>query len=131
MINLDDLTLGQLKEIRNLLGNASNCEKIENKIVHPMISKKVIIRTYSAGVWFGTLIEKSEDEVILKDARRMYQWWCKESISLSAAAVYGINQGKSKICVPVENIWLKAIEILPCTEASIKSIEESEIIQQS
>lgn len=133
MVNLDDLTLRQLKEINNLLGS-SKCDNnvgATNIKVHTMIGKKVIIRTYSAGVWFGTLIEKAEDEVILKDARRMYQWFCKESISLSAVAVYGINQDKSKICVPVDSIWLKAIEILPCNDVSIKSIEEAKTVQQS
>ena len=130
-MNLDDLTLGQIKEIGALLGNA-NTTTTSNVIAktHPMIGKKVIIRTYSAGVWFGKLIQKDEDEVILEDARRMYQWWCKESISLSAVAVYGINQDKSKICVPVDCIWLKAIEILPCKDVAVKSIEEAITVKQ-
>ena len=127
----DELTLGQIKKIGALLGNV-NTTTISNVIskVHPMIGKKVIIRTYSAGVWFGKLIQKDDDEVILEDARRMYQWWCKESISLSAVAVYGINQDKSKICVPVDCIWLKAIEILPCKDIAVKSIEEAVTVKQ-
>lgn len=130
-MNLDDLTLGQIKEIGALLGNV-NTTTTSNVVAktHPMIGKKVIIRTYSAGVWFGKLIQKDEDEVILEDARRMYQWWCKESISLSAVAVYGINQEKSKICVPVDCIWLKAIEILPCKDVAVKSIEEAITVKQ-
>lgn len=129
-VNLDNLTLGQLKEIGALLNNnVSNLSK--NDGLCSMIGKKVIIRTYSAGVWFGTLSQKIEEEVILTDARRMYQWFCKESISLSAVAVYGIIHNKSMICVPVEQIWLKAIEILPCTESSILSIEECPIAKQS
>ena len=126
-MNLDELTLGQIKEISALLGNTNTVTTVK---VHPMIGKKVIIRTYSAGVWFGKLIQKDDDEVILEDARRMYQWWCKESISLSAVAVYGINQDKSKICVPVDCIWLKAIEILPCKDIAVKSIEEAVIVEQ-
>ena len=130
-MNLDDLTLGQIKEIGALLGNV-NTTTTSNVVAktHPMIGKKVIIRTCSAGVWFGKLIQKDEDEVILEDARRMYQWWCKESISLSAVAVYGINQEKSKICVPVDCIWLKAIEILPCKDVAVKSIEEAITVKQ-
>ena len=130
-MNLDDLTLGQIKEIGALLGNV-NTTTTSNVVAktHPMIGKKVIIRPYRAGVWFGKLIQKDEDEVILEDARRMYQWWCKESISLSAVAVYGINQEKSKICVPVDCIWLKAIEILPCKDVAVKSIEEAITVKQ-
>lgn len=130
-MNIDDLTLGQIKEITSLLNLGGNIPTIENKLQHPMIGKKVIIRTYSAGVWFGTLEQKEKNEVILKDARRMYQWWCKESISLSAVATYGINQDKSKICVPVPTIWLEAIEILPCSDESIKSLETAPIVKQS
>ena len=111
------------------LGNSSAC--IENKLQHPMIGKKVIVRTYSAGVWFGLLEQKEKNEVILKDARRMYQWFCKESISLSAVAIYGINQDKSRICVAVPSIWLEAIEILPCSDESINSLETAPIVKQS
>lgn len=38
------------------------------------IGKEVIIRTYSAGVWFGVLSQKAGNEVILSKARRMYKW---------------------------------------------------------
>lgn len=37
------------------------------------IGKEVIIRTYSAGVWFGVLKQKAGNEVILTKARRMYK----------------------------------------------------------
>lgn len=87
------------------------------------IGKKVIIRTYSAGVWFGTLDQKSGNEVILKDARRMWRWWAAEGISLSAVAVHGVKHKESRIAGAVENVWLEAIEILPVTETAEKSIE--------
>ena len=130
-MNVDNLTIGQIKEINSFLNLGSNNTNVENKLQHPMIGKKVIIRTYSAGVWFGLLEQKEKNEVILKDARRMYQWFCKESISLSAVAFYGINQDKSKICVAVPSIWLEAIEILPCSIEAINSLETAPIIKQS
>lgn len=61
------------------------------------IGKEVIIRTYSAGVWFGVLKQKAGNEVILTKARRMWSWWAKESISLSGVARYGIKQENSRI----------------------------------
>lgn len=130
-IDINNLTIGQIKEIGSFLNLGCNNTVTENKLQHPMIGKKVIIRTYSAGVWFGLLEQKEKNEVILKDARRMYQWFCKESISLSAVAIYGINQDKSRICVAVPNIWLEAIEILPCSDESIKSLETAPIAKQS
>ena len=88
-----------------------------------MIGKKVIIRTYSAGVWFGTLEQKDGNEVIVRNARRMWRWWAAKGISLSAVSIRGINHGKSKIAEPVDSVWLEAIEIMPCTETAILSIE--------
>lgn len=130
-IDINNLTIGQIKEINSLLNLGCNAPVVENKLQHPMVGKKVIIRTYSAGVWFGLLEQKEKNEVILKDARRMYQWFCKESISLSAVAIYGINQDKSRICVAVPSVWLEAIEILPCSDESIESIETAPIAKQS
>lgn len=122
MFDINSLTLGQIKEISSLIN--SN-QKTESSGLNIMIGKKVIIRTYSAGVWFGTLYQKDGNEVILSNARRMWTWWAKEGISLSSVAVNGIKQTDSKIAESVENVWLEAIEIIPCTDVSIKSIEES------
>jgi hypothetical protein len=93
--------------------------------LNSMIGKKCVVRTYSAGVWFGEISEKSGNEVIVKNARRMWQWWAAESISLSAVAVYGIKQDKSKIAPAVEAVWLEAIELIPCTDVAIQSIESA------
>ena len=82
----------------------------------------MLIRTYSAGVWCGELEQKSGNEVVLKNARRLWRWWAAESISLSAVATFGINQSKSKIAPEVAVIWLEAIEIIPVTEVAKKSI---------
>ena len=90
-----------------------------------LIGKKVIIRTYSAGVWFGVLDKKKKNEVILKDARRMYRWWADQGISLSACALYGVKHDKSKIVEPVPTVWLEAIEIIPCSEVAIDSLENA------
>jgi len=117
-MNINDLTIGQAKELSTLFSGSS-----ENaKTLNGMIGRKVIIRTYSAGVWFGELSEKSGNEVILLAARRMYRWWAAESISLSACAIHGINRKESKICEPVDSVWLEAIEIIPCSEKAVDSI---------
>ena len=101
------------------------------KKINSQIGKKVIIRTYSAGVWFGELTEDSDMKVKLINARRMWQWWCAESISLSGVAVYGLNQEKSKICPAVSQVTLVAIEILSLTDLSIKSLEKAKNVQAS
>ena len=119
-MNIDELTIGQVKEVAALAGGIQGQNK--ETLTGGMIGEKVIISTYSAGVWFGTLAEKSGNEVILTDARRMWRWWAAESISLSGCALYGIRRGKSKIIAPVSKVWLEAIEIIPCTDVAIQSI---------
>ncbi len=118
-MNIDDLV-----KLASLLQDNNNKSK-EEKTLNTMIGQKVIVRCFSAGNWFGVLSEKSGNEVILKDARRMYKWWAKESISLSAVALYGVKQDKSKIAAPVKWVWLEAIEIIPCSDVAIKSLEEA------
>lgn len=95
------------------------------------IGKEVIIRTYSAGVWFGVLKQKAGNEVILTKARRMYKWWAKESISLSGVARHGIKQEDSKICGELDSVWLEAIEIIPVTGNAAESIRTAHEVAQS
>lgn len=82
-----------------------------------MIGKFVLIRTYSAGVHFGTLIEKNGKEVTLKDARRLWSW--TGALSLSEIAMKGVNLSGSKISVPVDEIVLtEATEIILVNKSS-------------
>ena len=124
MINLDELTLGQLKEIQ-AIGNKAESNNIATKL----LGEKVIVRTYSAGVWFGVLEEKDGEEVVIKNGRRMWRWWAAESISLSSVSIHGIKREKSKICRAVDNVWIKAIEIIPCSAKAIESIEGAEDVK--
>lgn len=119
MSNLDNLTIKEAKELAALFGNSSGQSKLDTYA----IGKMVIIRTYSAGVWFGELAQKAGNEVVLKDARRMWSWFAAESISLSGVANYGLKESKSKIAPPVDSVWLEAIEIIPTSEKATKSIQ--------
>ena len=123
-MNINELTIGQAKELANLFGSQQT-----SALLNGMIGKKCIVRTYSAGVWFGEIEQKSGNEVIVKNARRLWQWWAERSISLSAVAVYGIKQDKSKIAPVVESVWLEAIELIPCTAVAIESIESAKDVE--
>ena len=109
-----------LKEIAELLGMKNTAT--ESGLNSFAIGQEVIIRTYSAGVWFGRLKEKAGKEVILTEARRMWRWWAKESISLSGVALHGIKQEKSRIAGAVESVWLEVIEIIPVSGYAAESI---------
>lgn len=94
------------------------------------IGQMVIVRARYAGVWCGKLVQKAGRQVILEGARRMWSWWCRESISLSGVAVYGIRPEKSKIAPPVPQVWVEAIEIIPVSGDPLKSIMEADIAPQ-
>ena len=117
-MSIENLTIKEARELAALFGNQST-PKLDNFSV----GKKVIIRTYSAGVWFGELSQKSGNEVILKNARRLWYWKAAKSISLSGVANFGIIEDDSKIAPKVESIWLEAIEIIPTTDKATDSIE--------
>ena len=56
-MNIEDLTIGEAREIASLInGVASN--QYNNPLDKEFIGKKCIIRTYSAGVWFGEVSQK-------------------------------------------------------------------------
>lgn len=129
-MKIDDLTIGQARELAAMFSQpvitsgVTGCDSLNS-----MIGKKVIVRTYSDGLFFGVLAEKTGNEVIVNNARRMQQWKAAESISLSGCAIYGIDQKNSRIAPALDSIWLKAIEIIPCTDAAIKSIEEADDVK--
>ena len=132
-----------LMMLANVLASAESKQQVEEEPFPPVtvteakgindfaIGKEVIIRTYSAGVWFGVLKQKAGNEVILTKARRMYEWWAKESISLSGVARHGIKQGDSKICGELDSVWLEAIEIIPVTGNAAESIRTALEVEQS
>ena len=137
-MNVNDLTIGEAKELLALFSAAPAATPAvilpaqpltEHQGLNHFVGKKCIVRTYAAGVWFGEVAEKSGSEVILKNARRMWRWHAAESISLSAVAIHGINQNKSKITEAVDAVWLEVIELIPATPQSIASIEGAEIVK--
>ena len=136
-MDINKLTIGEAKELlAQLDGLFPRSTTVPVELTAPASAlddfahgETVIIRTYSAGVWCGKLCRKAGNEVILAEARRMWAWKCKESISLSGVAVYGIDQKKSKIAAPVDQVWLEAIEIIPVSKDAAKSIMEAPVVQ--
>ena len=89
-----------------------------------LMNKKVIVRGDRSGVFFGTLAGKIGQEVKLEKCRRLWYW--DGAASISQLAVDGTAKPeRCKFTVTASSIIiLDAIEIIPCTEKAIKSIEE-------
>jgi hypothetical protein len=90
----------------------------------------VIARTYSAGVFAGTLVSKKGKEVELKNARRLWYW--DGAASLSQLAVDGVSkpQNCKFPCEVTEVLLTEAIEILAVSKKAKKSIAEVKVWQQ-
>ena len=85
----------------------------------------VVVRTYSAGVHVGVIVEQSEGgkRVVLADARRIWHW--KGANTLHEIALRGVGPG-SRISDPVARIELtEAIEVIDCAGTGEKSLREA------
>ena len=87
-----------------------------------MIGKTCIVRTYTAGVFLGTIKERNGKEVLLENARRIWYW--DGAATLSQLANEGTKKPENcKFPAPVSELLLtEAIEVIPATEAAIASI---------
>lgn len=104
-------------------------EAIKGQLEIPMAKEKngmeyVICRTKSAGVFAGYLETREGQEVILRDARRIWYW--SGAASLSQLAMEGTkNPSDCKFPCSVNRVQLlETIEILNCTKKAQKSITE-------
>jgi len=87
----------------------------------------IICRTYSAGVFAGTLASRKGQEVELKNARRLWYW--DGAASLSQLAMEGVKKPENcKFpCEVTSVVLLNAIELLPVTLAARESIKRVKI----
>ena len=92
--------------------------------------KYIICRTYSAGVFAGYLESRIGQEVVLRQARRIWYW--DGAASLSQLAMEGTKSpDKCKFPCAVDRVeLLQAIEILDCTLSAQDSIQNVPVWQK-
>lgn len=86
--------------------------------------QKVIVRTEKAGVFYGTITEIEGQTVEIAKCRRIWYW--DGAASLSELSQTGPKKpGNCKFSVTVNSMVVMGVkELLPCTDAAIKVIEE-------
>lgn len=88
-----------------------------------MIGQFCIVRTYSAGVHMGVVVECNGTAVTLKNARRLWRW--NGANSLNEVSQNGVAKD-SRISEPVPMILLtQAVEVIPCSKKARENLEES------
>ena len=103
----------------------STNQKGNTMTTDPTINKHCIVRTYSAGVFAGTVASRDGKETVLTDAIRIWYW--DGAASLSELAMTGPKKPKTcKFAVPVPTVVLtETIEIIPTSleaAAAIKAV---------
>jgi len=85
--------------------------------------KYVLIRTQNAGVFAGHLESRTGQEVVLRNARRIWYW--DGAASLSQLAMEGTKKPENcKFPCEVDTVNLmQVIEVIDCTEKAKKSIK--------
>lgn len=95
-----------------------------------LIGTYVIIRTYSAGVFYGKLEAKEDMEVEVSDVRRIWYW--SGAASLSQLAQEGTSDPKNCKFPMKEQfkVLTQVIEILPLTDQAKKSLDKVKIWEE-
>jgi len=136
MKNANELTIKEaVKEMEdaklryNEIADLLNIDKLHEhsgieKLNHPMIGTKCLVRTYSAGVHIGDVVwidPSNPMSIKIENSLRLWKWE-GGGLSLSAVANNGIKRGRlnktGDICLT------NAIEFIPTTEKAEKTYVE-------
>ena len=87
-----------------------------------MENKYFIVRADRAGVFFGQIKERNENEVTMTNVRKLWYW--DGACAVEELAVNGTNKpDKCKFTLTVaEMIIANPIQIIPCTDKAIEII---------
>lgn len=97
------------------------------KAVEELLGKKVIVRSFGAGVFYGTLAEAENSNgnwtAELRDCRRIWSW--QGACSLSQLSLEGTKKPQEcKFSVMEYSVVVSGIvEFHGCSEEAVKSIE--------
>lgn len=111
-MNVDELTIGQIKQLQNLIGGV----QVRQQTTCPMLGKRCLIRTYSAGVHIGDVAWVNPENAMeckLENALRLWKWE-GGGLSLSEIANNGIKGGRLNSTGEV--MLTNAIEYIPTTK---------------
>ncbi len=127
-MNINEMTIGEAKNIASMFSPKIIADDARKAWAHPLIGKRVLVRTYSAGVHIGLLKSVNPDNAMeceLTDALRLWKW-TGGGLSLSAVANNGIKNGR--VNRTGEVFLTNAIEYIPTTQAAedtyVKFIED-------
>jgi hypothetical protein len=86
--------------------------------------RPVIVRTYSAGVFFAVVKSRDGKEAVLVNSRRLWRWrGAAELTQLAEEGVSMPSECKFSVVMAGERLVTEVIEILAMSDKAISSIE--------
>lgn len=121
MSKLDELTLGEIKQLQTLFGGVVKQNK--PALGNQYVGQYVIVRSRNEGINAGKVLELDDTGVILEDARRLYYHKPanKELSWYEGVAIDGLSSD-SKIGSEVTKIIIEDYSITVCTKKAEASI---------
>ena len=127
-MNINDLTIGQLKDLQSLISGEQ-----KSGLFKDMIGKYVVVRSRNEGINAGFLEDADETGCILKECKRL--WYHKPAVKTESWYEGVCNHGlsdDSKVSGAVDRkIIVEDYSIIECTEKAAKSIQEAKANAQN
>lgn len=86
-----------------------------------ILNKKCIVRSYDAGVYYGTVTEVNGDTVKMENVRNIWYW--KGANCLADIAAEGVGDGSKVSRVVASMVLNRCCQIIPCKDAAIKNLD--------
>ena len=84
-MNINDLTLGQIKEIQALLGSNETTKPAKESTQYDLfVGKFVLVRHHKMGVNCGVLIHPTKEGFYLENGRKFWLWKADAGVSLES-----------------------------------------------
>jgi len=126
-MSINDLTIGDIKELKALFGGGI-CQKDEGSasILNGAIGKYVLVRSRNEGINAGYLKVADETGCVLSNARRI--WYHKPKDNKTAwyegVADNGLHSDSKISCEVSEKYIIEDYSLTVCTDEAAVSIQE-------
>ena len=122
MINIDELTIGQMKEIQAMCALTAPTKSGAKPATKPGSERPVIVCTDKRGVFFGYCTDTTGDVIVMTRARMCVYW------DVSTKGVLGLSAtgptGGCRITAAVPAIELRGITcVIECTPEATEAWE--------
>ncbi len=109
------------EQVTNALNDMVNSARPEIEITD---NQYYIVRSHMAGVFFGKIVSRSPDGILVMDDCRKIHYW-NGAGAIEQLAVDGVSKPiDCRITVAVNGSIINGwIQILPCTEKSVASLK--------